>query len=90
MSSPTLVEMISIITLMGTVIGTWVKMSVNNAKHDTELMSHKEQIAAIRREQERDREKHSQSLVNLSEKIDQMPQRILDLMNSVNKTAGIP
>ena len=71
------------LTCVGTPIGLWIKMQVTDAEHEIELQSHKEMITDLKKEVRANRDRYENSMRDLSNKIDAMPQKILDLMNSV-------
>jgi len=76
---------IAILTCIGTPIGLWIKMQVTDAEHEVELKSHKEMINELKKEVKENRDRYETSMKDLSDKLDAMPQRILDLMNSVDR-----
>lgn len=84
MNSKQIGLIIALLTCIGTPLGLWIKMQVNDAKHDLELKNHKEMIMELKKEVKDNRTNYEESISELSKKIDNMPQKILDLMNSVN------
>jgi len=86
---------LGILTCIGTPLGLWIKMRVNSAEHALLIESNTKDITELRLENAALRKELSETKVYfegqlsaLGDKVDEVPQKTLNLLNSVNAIRG--
>lgn len=74
---------LALLTCIGGPLGLWINMQIKDAEHDLQIKANEKRIVELKKEIKENKDEYNSSVYVLSNKIDAMPQKILDLMNSV-------
>lgn len=81
-------NILALMAFIAPFLGLWIHMQVKDAEHDMELKAHKEMISDLKAEVKEDRAKYDDYFRGLSDKLEEMPQKIITLMNSSNRNTS--
>lgn len=92
MNQKNVMTTLAILTCIGTPLGLWIRMQVKDAEHSLQIKANEKAITELKIENKELRKElgdtkayFEEEVKNLGDKIDEVPKKVFDLMNSVNQ-----